>query len=332
MLTCEGLTGGAIFLVFAAALFYVSRKERYPAKLASRLAVTPVAQIQEGMVQVAGRAVGAATVKSAVLGLNCLVTRSFVEVYNEKQSEQDWETELRDQQSVPFFVEDASGRVWVVPEKAEFQLLSDLTLTTGEKWNPPESQRDFLSSLSWTGEGLEARIRDLHYELALKRTGLESLPGWMREGVQTGHERLATIINDPVLREKMRQNGIEPHIDPGTAQPQITEAEQRLRRAREIAKNVGKDKLRVTEESLLPGDPVYVIGPAFESPPGSQWAYPIVIRKEHPDDTFLIGEGTPDQVHGRVRKKSHKTAKMALVCLAISVVLILSCVFESGGG
>lgn len=312
MRDCEYLYGGVGAIVLGILFFLMLGKERRRISLSSRLPLTPCGSCAEGMVQVAGRAVGTTSVTSPLLGLTCLMSSSKVEVFRENQSKDNWQEILKEEKSVPFFVEDSSGRVWVDPAEATLDLLADVEYSTADRWKPTAQQREFLTSLRWTAEGLEARLRDFYFQHLCSDSGLSSLPAWMQQGTSLLQSRVAE--NDELARK----------LD-------LTGAEREAKLSKELARQAQKARLRFSERNLLPGDPVCVIGPAYQKPEGSNWAYPIAVRKIHPTDTFLIGEGGPAEVRSRIRKSARGTLAAAIVFCSLGVWMILDCYFQHGG-
>ena len=315
------LTGGILSMGLSLFFLWASRRVRYPTRLAMRTPLTPSGNVQEGMAHVAGQAAGVPGQNSHILGLNCLVTYTKIEVYYKHARRKKWQTEFEVQKSVPFFVEDASGRIYVDPSKAEFELDPDVELKTRAWWwRFPEKQRARLAQLKWTSEGVEARVKDLLYDQLLVKYALGDLPGWMKRAAQAGHKKLSRALDDPAFHQQAMAEG---YVPPSTDDAR-EKLEKRYKDAYQTAQSVRRVKARMTEQNLLPGDPVYVLGPAFNAPPGGNWAYPTMIRKEHPSDTFLVGEGAPAEVHARIRKKSREQLLIALAFFAAGMILLHS--------
>jgi hypothetical protein len=313
------LTGGILSIGLSLFFLWASRRARYPIKLAMRTPLTPAGQVQEGMAHVAGQAAGEASKTSHVLGLNCLVSYTKIEVYYKHAKNRKWQTEFEAQKTAPFFVEDASGRIYVDPATAEFELDPDVELTTRSWWwRPTEKQRAALTQLKWTREGIETRLKDMLYDQLLGKYGVGDLPGWMKAAAKAGHKKLSRALGDPVFHQQAMAEG---YTEPSSGKER-EELEARYKRAFETAQSVRKVKARMTEQNLLPGDPVYVLGPAFNAPPEGGWPHPIIIRKKHPSDTFLVGEGTPGEVHQRIGKKSRNQALIALAFFIAGIVLL----------
>jgi hypothetical protein len=314
----RSLIGSAISFGLSLLLFYFSRRMLYPIKLARRVPLTLTSQAREGMVQVAGRAMGKAGEKSYVLGLNCLVTHTKFEVYYKNRKKDRWQTEFDSTRSAPFYVEDASGLLCVDPNKAAFELEPDLKMNLGRWWRGPESPRPELAALQWTKAGLVARVREKYFDVMTMKYGPNNLPDWMKRGALKGHRKLSRALEDPEILQQALAVGYQ---EPATA-AEREKIEELYKRGYQTAKNARKARFRVTEQNLLPGHAVYVLGPAFDAPEMGEGAHPLMIRKEHPDDTFVIGEGTVDEVHARIRKESRRWVLIGLAFLAAAAILL----------
>ncbi len=83
-----------------------------------------------GMVEVAGRATGELTVPSLIGKLPCYCSQIKIERYEKRGKNSRWVTVCEDTQGIPFFLEDATGRVKVDPEDAELDIPAELEYGT----------------------------------------------------------------------------------------------------------------------------------------------------------------------------------------------------------
>jgi hypothetical protein len=116
-------------LVFAALLFALALssavqlvRTRRRRRLIERTPTTPASQVQEGHVEVQGRIVPLGTVRAPVTGKDVVHLR--VEIQEERRPDH-FVTVREEERRLPFLLEDASGRVRVVPEKAELLYARD---------------------------------------------------------------------------------------------------------------------------------------------------------------------------------------------------------------
>ena len=186
-------------------------------------------------------------------------------------------------------MEDATGKVWLDPTDAEFHLLPDAEYST-EKRQPSREVRERLEKLGLSPEQLEQRLRDFYEQHVRTQRGLP------RQGEA-----------NPI--------GLNP------------EAAERIEKAGWLlAEEAKKEKLRFSEKNLLPGDPVYVMGPAYAVPDAEQSAIPVKIQKVHPDDPFLVGEGSPEEVRKRLRQSALQTGALGAALAVGGLALVVSCV------
>ena len=153
MAGCDDITGGVGSIAMGVLLLYLWKKDGRATELAARLPVTPAAQVQEGMVQVVGRAAGEPAVSAYLSGRPCFVSHCKLEYLPDHQSDPEWTTEMEEKQAAPFYLEDDSGRVLVDPEKAEFQFPGGGEWLTSKK---PSSRAQAPGTVN-----MESRMRDV---------------------------------------------------------------------------------------------------------------------------------------------------------------------------
>ena len=92
-----------------------------------------------------------------------------------------------------------------------------------------------------------------------------------------------------------------------------------------------KQVMRFTEKNLMVGDSVTVLGPGYAVPPSEAGAGEIRIHRIHPDDPFVIGDGTPEELAARMQKLVWWMRLGGYGCVAVGAAMVLSCYFERGG-
>jgi len=109
--------------------------------------------------------------------------------------------------------------------------------------------------------------------------------------------------------------------------------EQRVRQfyEQQSATEANEKKLRFTEKNLMVGDTVTVLGPAYAELPGRSGAGETRIHRVHPDDSFVIGDGTPAEVAARMRRQVGWMRAAGFGCMALGAAMAVSCFFERGG-
>ncbi|MBI3935136.1 MAG: hypothetical protein HY316_10635 [Acidobacteria bacterium] len=257
---CDSLLAGAGSIGLGLLLLYKCVSRSYDAKLAARLPVSSCGAAQEGLRKATGHAVSAASLASPLLGVPCLVSQIDVEAYEGSGNDAKWKSVHQETQSVPFYVEDQTGRLWVDPSEAEFFLLSDVEFSTEKRWKPKPGQLVKFGETEITAEMLEQRVR----------------------------------------RYYQQRTASEAH----------------------------KKKLRFTEKNLMAGDPVTVIGPAYATPGAQPGTTEIKFHKVHPDDSFVIGDGPPQEIAARMQKQVLWMRWAGIGFAAVGVAMVLSCFFE----
>lgn len=84
-----------------------------------------------GFVEVAGRATGEQTIPSLIGGLPCYCSQILIERYEKRGKHSRWVKVREEKLGVPFFLEDATGRVRVDPTGAELDIPAELEYGTG---------------------------------------------------------------------------------------------------------------------------------------------------------------------------------------------------------
>ena len=83
-------------------------------------------------------------------------------------------------------------------------------------------------------------------------------------------------------------------------------------------------RIRFVEESVLPGDPIYVIGSAESEPETSGQGARIVIRGRAHHPRFIIGKGTPEEVQARWVRGMYWWMLAGAATTAVGVLLLLN--------
>ena len=226
---CKELVPGVGLVLIGALILWGVARERGKARLSAKLPVCPCGSPQEGMIQLAGKAVGAATVTSPLLGLPCLAYVSKVEVYYKNAKRRKWNPICDDRRAVGFNVEDGTGSVWVdVPEDADFYFSHDAKYSTSTWfWKPQAGHVQQIGNTPVTAEWMEQRVRDMY-----------------------------------------ERNAQQYYNFGDTEKDQEKQAKLREKSQRALDKRVRKAKLRASEKVLLAGDPVCIVAPAYQDSSG----------------------------------------------------------------
>jgi hypothetical protein len=159
---CDSLVGGALSIGLGLLLLYKCLRDSYVSRLTSSLPQSPCGQVAEGMIKTSGRAVGAATVRSAILGLPCLVSQVEAETYHGGSDNKGWKSFYKATQSVPFYVGDATGQIWVDPTEAELSLCEDVAFSSEKSWKPKPGQLMKYGDMELTAAMLEQCLRQFY--------------------------------------------------------------------------------------------------------------------------------------------------------------------------
>jgi hypothetical protein len=280
---CKELVPGIGLVLLGAFLLWGVARERGKARLSAKLPVCPCGSPQEGMIQLAGTAVGAATVTSPLLGLPCLASVTKVEVYYKHAKKRKWRAICDEKKSVPFNVEDSSGSLWVDVTDADFYFSHDAQYDTSKWfWKPQAGHVQQIGDTPVTAEWMEQRVRAMY------------------------------------------ESNARQYYNFGDGNAQLTEAEReklRQKAQRELDKRVKKAKLRASEKVLLAGDPVSVVGPAYQDPSSGA----IRVHRVHPSDRFFLGDGAPEDLRARIHKEARWWNIGGIVMVVGGAALAISC-------
>lgn len=129
-------------------------------RLVENLPTSKCRSIAMGLVEVAGRAAGEATVPSFIGQVPCYCSQIEIERYQSRGKHSEWVTVHKEQLGIPFYVQDETGRVKVDPAGAEFDVPADVKYTTE---NGLEKLVRFFfgdSDRSQAGQEVERRFRN----------------------------------------------------------------------------------------------------------------------------------------------------------------------------
>jgi hypothetical protein len=243
-------------------LFYQCVRKGHEARLAESLEVSSCGRAQEGLLKITGRVASAASIRSPLMELPCVITQAEAAVF-QKRAKKKWKQFFSATQNTPFYVEDGTGRLWVDPREAELFLLADVEFSTKKKWKPKPKQLTRYGEMELTAELLGQRLRSFYEQ----RTGQEA----------------------------------------------------------------GRKALRFSEKTLMVGDLVTVMGPAYAVTSSESEAGQIRIHRVHPDDPFVIGDGAPEELAARMRKQVWWTRVGGFACIAVGAAMVASCYFGRRG-
>ena len=141
--------GFGVFLFFRAFGWLKSKR------LIENVPTSKIRSIAMGLVEVKGRVVpfGDKLLRSPFTDKGCVYFRFSIEEYKSSGRSSRWVTVRKGEDSVPFFVEDGTGRVLVDPRGAKIEILRDNEFRSGFMKDPPEGVKRFLRG---SGLGFES--------------------------------------------------------------------------------------------------------------------------------------------------------------------------------
>jgi hypothetical protein len=252
-------------------------------------------------------------------GASCLILFYTIKEFHPTRKGRKWLEVGRSYETVPFYVEDGSGKVLADPSQAEFHSAGKIEFSTQKGWKPSRRQRELLQKLDLSPHDLESRVRRLYAQH--RSESLNLLPpihGTVSRAVAFAQEKIAGT--EAGERHGKDLQAFQHHLAK-QAETKRTEAA-----AWAVAESQSK-VLRVSEEVLLPNDPVCVIGPAYEQPASQHAPRSILIHKVHPADPFIIGVGSPTEVHAMLRKKARNQTIIGMLFVMVGLGMIGSCFF-----
>src|SRR5579864_9139798 len=138
-LAASGSNHATLFLVLGflvgLVLFFVGFRTYREYRILADTPIAPVRSIPMGLVHVHGKATGETPLTSPLTGIPCYYYRVQVEKYVKKEKESNWETVRTDTAERNFYLDDATGRVLVNPQSAEYDVPQTFRAETGMQSN-----------------------------------------------------------------------------------------------------------------------------------------------------------------------------------------------------
>jgi hypothetical protein len=259
--------------------------------------IAPVRSIPMGLVHVHGKATGEAPVASPLTGVSCYYYRVQIEKYVKKENESTWETLRTDTGERKFYLDDATGRVLVNPQSAEYDVPQTFRAETGKQTIrsryidptlgvPGPSDQDLVAYLTDTSEA---------------RAALESsnIPGAKAIGKALAVEQALGSVGMGV---SLGGGGLSFNIG-------------------------GSQSYRFTEHCLLAERDCNIIGTCFENPSPKDEHDRNLVMKGQNEKTFLITSKPEGQIENSLRRKA---LAMILVGAAVMVGIVAAALHIEG--
>ncbi len=126
----DEVIGALIFLGFGVSFFFYGFRHLRNKRLVENIPTSKCRSVAMGLVEVAGRAAGEATVPSLIGQVPCFFSQLEIERYQRRGKSSRWVTVHKEKLGIPFYVEDDTGRVKVDPADAELHVPADVKYTT----------------------------------------------------------------------------------------------------------------------------------------------------------------------------------------------------------
>jgi len=278
-----------ILVLLGVVLFLVGFRTFRQYRLIEDTPQIPIRSVAMGLVHVQGKSTGGTPLKSPLTGVPCYYYQVTVEKRVQENDREEWKTTSTQNEGAPFYLEDATGRILVNPQRAEFDVVRTFT---GEVCPPAlftigSSPRKFDETLG------VAPPTDEHL-----RAYLSGQVGSARAALQAaGMPVSGAMAKTLAVADKMQQLGVS--IGAGG-----------------ISMDFGSGHYRLTETCLVAGRACNVLGTCAENPNPADESDRNLIRKGENEKSFLITTRTEKQIERSLRWR-------AVVMIVIGAALIL---------
>jgi len=257
-----------------------------------------------GLVEVVGHAEGT-PFASPFAGIPCLCSTVVVEEWREDARAPHWHELYGRRFSVPFYVDDGTGRVRVDPAEADLQLEADYAF-------------DMARGLVGSDAAL-ARLRDagLDADGVRRRMSAFAAPGG-RDAVPAATQAVQHIEPRP------RGDLTAQVYARGSSLARRFQELPSLLLSRRPRVPRGVRPLRMREDCLCPGDPVYVLGTAG-STDDSAGADCIIIARGGLHPWFVIGDSSQKAVLGRMLRHAWVVAAAGSLLMLAGLGMLADC-------
>ena len=266
---CSPLAALAVFAVGALlfGFFFVMLRNR---REAENLPTSTCRAVPMGLAEVAGTATGV-PFRSPFAGIPCLCSRLTVEEWRKDTRADHWHEIYGETFSTPFFVEDSTGRVRVIPDEADLRLEPDFSYDMAGGLEATPKAQDRLRAVNMGEQGIRQRL-------------LEFAGDRGREAIREA--TLACAHREPQPRGDLTSQV----FSRGLIGARLLQDLPRLLRSRKPRVPRGVRPLRMREDNLCPGDSVYVLGTTTVSDDLAADDDRVVIGRGELHPWFAIGE------------------------------------------
>lgn len=278
---CSPLAALAVFAagVLLFGFFFVMLRNK---REAENLPTSTCRAVPMGLAEVAGTATGV-PFRSPFAGIPCLCSRLTVEEWRKDTRADHWHEIYGETFSTPFFVEDSTGRVRVIPDEADLHLEPDFSYDMARGLEATPKAQDRLRAVNMGEQAIRQRL------MAFAES---------RGREQVGEATVACMHREPQPRGDLTSQV----FTRGLVGARLLQDLPRLLMSRRPRMPHGVRPLRMREDNLCPGDSVYVLGTATASDDLSADDDRIAIGRGELHPWFAIGEASQKETLVRMTR------------------------------
>ncbi len=276
----NSILGPVVLFLMGFILFFLGFRTYRKYRILADTPVIPVRSVPMGLVHVSGKSTGDTMLTSPLTKVPCYYYHVQIEREEEKSGDQggkEWRTIGNDKAEVPFYLEDATGKILVNPQQAEYdvprsfqgELRPKALLSIG---HAPRKVDESLGVPPPTDD----QLRDY----------LSGQFGRAREVLKSANVPGAKVMDKALgVAEKMQALGVS--IGMGG-----------------ISMDFGNHPYRFTEHVLVAGRACNIMGTCAENPAPADERDRNLIKKGENEKTFLITTKTEKQMEKSLRLQS----------------------------
>jgi hypothetical protein len=256
----------------------------------------PVRSVPMGLVHVSGKSTGGAPLTSPITQVLCYYYEVKVEKRVKRGDKEEWESAGSEKAEVPLYVEDATGRILVNPQRAEYDVPRSFwgevrPRTLLSFGHPPRKVDESLGVPLPTDEHLLAYLNG-QFSRARAAVQASKMPGAKAMDKALG------------VAEKMQALGVS--IGAGG-----------------ISMDFGQHTYRLTEHCLVAGRVCNVMGTCAENPAPADEHDRNLIKRGENEKTFLITTKTEKQIEKSLRLRAFFLVLLGAAAIVGGVALAL---------
>ncbi|MGD0009679.1 MAG: GIDE domain-containing protein [Terriglobia bacterium] len=265
----------ALFIVLLGIILFIVGFRTYREyRILEDTPLIPVRSVPMGLVHVSGKCTGDNLLTSPVTKVPCYYYKAELEVEVQKGKSRGWEGVGADVAEVPFYLDDASGKILVNPTSAEYDVLRSFQgeLRTETLLSSGSVRCQVDESLSVpvpTEEYLRAYMNGPFRQASAARLGQ------MRAALKSSHTPGGQVLD-----------------------VYLSQGESRL------AAGFSRGAYRLTEHCLVAGRVCNVLGTCTENPAPADEHDRNLIKRGNNEKTFLITTKTERQIEKSLRRRA----------------------------